>query len=177
MKTFIVMCVWAVLSGCASEEAESTEQAPSAVSCAVTPALCASRSPLPAPLPTAVLSPPLNALWQVTASPDEECEANPDVWLPTRLQFSRYSDGSNVAFMVFDSGYSDEMPWTGESATTLTTSRRALGLPSATSTRVALEVAVWTQGQDGALRAPLVYTQVGTNDVVCTVNVLAVLER
>lgn len=126
---------------------------------------------LRAPDAGGVLEPPLDALWAVEPRPP----CHPSAWLPTRVQFSRYSDDSGVAFMLFSSAYSDETTWEGLDSWSLQTGERPLGLLGSPSTTIVLQPALWRLADDGSLVARLSYEDT-TGAPVCSVNVTARLE-
>ena len=169
MRAIIVMVVCAMFSGCvASEDDVELADGPviDRVGAELAPAQTAVR---PRAGAAATLSPPNRALWSVSSG--VVCELDDqDIWVPTRIQFGRYSDGSNVVFMLFDSGYSDETTWAGLDATSLETGVRPL------TRGTVLRPAIWTLASDGKLRAALKYEDATTHALVCTVAVAAVLE-
>jgi hypothetical protein len=106
---------------------------------------------------------PRNSLWSVHTLERTGCDGVP---MPTRMQFSRYSNGRQVAFVVFSSGYSDEADWGMLDDGRLWIGERRI------NPRVALEASVWTQAADGAIRTTLHYY----GDTECSAVVLATKE-
>jgi len=111
----------------------------------------------------AKLSIPRNSLWSVHTLERTGCDGVP---LPTRMQFSRYSNGRQVSFLLFSSAYSDEADWGMLDDGRLWIGERRIN-PS-----VALEASVWTQAADGAIGTTLHYY----GDTECSAVVLATRE-